>query len=245
MPSIRSEPEDAHQVVVRATGRTSTVAGIALTAGAATQLVVDAAAFMAFGADDEHAAGGLARPSASWRRFRPSISASFFSRSGPHPALSPSSFSDPHVGKLPPSWISVPRPAMLVAMVTAPGAPAWATMVGFAVRGSGHSAPGACTLRLLQQLGQVFRLLDADGADQHRLAGAVEHSSIRSDDRFVIAFRRRCGRPRRLRPGVRPPRLSARRRLPACRCPEIRRLPSSPYRSYPPASDTCGSSSGR
>jgi hypothetical protein len=29
---------------------------------------------------------------------------------------------------LPPSWMSVPRPAMLVAMVTAPGTPASATM---------------------------------------------------------------------------------------------------------------------
>jgi len=29
---------------------------------------------------------------------------------------------------LPPSWMSVPRPAMLVAMVMAPGAPAWAMM---------------------------------------------------------------------------------------------------------------------
>jgi hypothetical protein len=29
---------------------------------------------------------------------------------------------------LPPSWMSVPRPAMLVAMVTAPSEPAWAMM---------------------------------------------------------------------------------------------------------------------
>jgi hypothetical protein len=29
---------------------------------------------------------------------------------------------------LPPSWMSVPRPAMLVAMVMAPGTPAWATI---------------------------------------------------------------------------------------------------------------------
>jgi hypothetical protein len=31
---------------------------------------------------------------------------------------------------LPPSWMSVPRPAMLVAIVIAPGAPACAMMVG-------------------------------------------------------------------------------------------------------------------
>jgi hypothetical protein len=32
------------------------------------------------------------------------------------------------ISTLPPSWMSVPRPAMLVAMVTAPGRPAWATI---------------------------------------------------------------------------------------------------------------------
>jgi hypothetical protein len=41
---------------------------------------------------------------------------------------------------LPPSWMSVPRPAMLVAMVTAPGRPAWATIWPPA-RDSGRSAP--------------------------------------------------------------------------------------------------------
>ena len=32
------------------------------------------------------------------------------------------------ISTLPPSWMSVPRPAMLVAMVTAPTPPAWAMM---------------------------------------------------------------------------------------------------------------------
>jgi len=32
------------------------------------------------------------------------------------------------ISGLPPSWMSVPRPAMLVAMVTPPGTPAWAMM---------------------------------------------------------------------------------------------------------------------
>ena len=52
--------EDAHQVVferqVEARG-----ARVALAAGAAAQLVVDAARFVAFGADDVQAAGGLDR----------------------------------------------------------------------------------------------------------------------------------------------------------------------------------------
>jgi hypothetical protein len=34
------------------------------------------------------------------------------------------------ISTLPPSWMSVPRPAMLVAMVMAPGTPASATMIG-------------------------------------------------------------------------------------------------------------------
>jgi hypothetical protein len=32
------------------------------------------------------------------------------------------------ISRLPPSWMSVPRPAMLVAIVTAPGTPASATI---------------------------------------------------------------------------------------------------------------------
>ena len=48
--------EDAHQIVFEREEERRT-AGIALTAGAATQLVVDAAAFMALGANDVEAAG--------------------------------------------------------------------------------------------------------------------------------------------------------------------------------------------
>ena len=49
--------EDAHQVVFERQEELG-MAGIALTAGAAAQLVVDAAAFVALGAEHEHAAGG-------------------------------------------------------------------------------------------------------------------------------------------------------------------------------------------
>ncbi len=49
-------PEDAHQVVFERQEELG-AAGIALTAGTAAQLVVDAAAFMPFGAEHEQAAG--------------------------------------------------------------------------------------------------------------------------------------------------------------------------------------------
>ena len=49
--------EDAHQIVFERQEELGT-AGIALTAGAAAQLVVDAAAFVALGAEHEQPAGG-------------------------------------------------------------------------------------------------------------------------------------------------------------------------------------------
>ena len=115
--------EDAHQIVFE---REEEPAGarVALAAGAAAQLVVDAPALVALGADHEQPAGRLravmrlgdlgadrrlarrARLVLDARRAR---------------AVS-------RMSRLPPSLMSVPRPAMLVAMVTAPGAPAWATI---------------------------------------------------------------------------------------------------------------------
>ena len=49
--------EDAHQVVLQRQEEFR-AAGVALAAGAAAQLVVDAAAFVAFGAEHVEAAGG-------------------------------------------------------------------------------------------------------------------------------------------------------------------------------------------
>ena len=115
--------EDAHQIVFERDeefGR----AGIALATGAAAQLVVDAPALMPLAADDEKPAGlhhllvrgldlGADRRGAALAlgrvRDRPKLVRRRMSR-------------------LPPSWMSVPRPAMLVAIVTAPGRPAWAMM---------------------------------------------------------------------------------------------------------------------
>ena len=117
MPSMRSEPKMRirssceRQVEFRAPG-------IALAAGAAAQLVVDAPALMALGADRRR---GRRPPStfclnsAISARIRP-----------PRPARSvalgmPRARCAMRISALPPSWMSVPRPAMLVAMVTAPG----------------------------------------------------------------------------------------------------------------------------
>ena len=70
---------------------------------------------------------------------------------------------------LPPSTMSVPRPAMLVAMVTAPGRPASATMC--ASRSCCLAFSTSCgMLRALQQLREPLGGLDRSGADQHRLA---------------------------------------------------------------------------
>ena len=96
---------------------------------------------------------------------------------------------------LPPSWMSVPRPAMLVAMVTAPGTPAWATMIGLLLVVAGVEDGEDLGLRwrswrieagrrwdgevvllqpcLAQHLGELLRFLDRGGADQHRLAARL------------------------------------------------------------------------
>jgi hypothetical protein len=88
---------------------------------------------------------------------------------------------------LPPSTMSVPRPAMLVAMVIMPGRPAWATM----------SASRACCLALstwcgsfsfFQHAGKQLGVLDRGGADQHRLAALVAVADV-GDDRPVLLRR--------------------------------------------------------
>ena len=118
--------EDAHQVVFQRQEELR-VAGVALAAGAAAQLVVDAPAFMALGAEHEQPAGGerlVLQPrdlGRGCRRRRALLSRSLLS------SMSASSWRM-RMSALPPSWMSVPRPAMLVAMVIAPGTPAWATI---------------------------------------------------------------------------------------------------------------------
>jgi hypothetical protein len=101
---------------------------------------------------------------------------------------------------LPPSLMSVPRPAMLVAMVIAPSLPASATICAScscwrAFRTLWGGPPWSAAA---QHLG----LVDGGGADQHRLA-AFMGAADRLDD-GVVFLRARCGRPGR-------PRRSARR----------------------------------
>ena len=70
---------------------------------------------------------------------------------------------------LPPSWMSVPRPAMLVAMVTAPGHAGLRHDGGFllVIARVQHIV---LDLALLEQLGEMLGFLDRGGADQDRLA---------------------------------------------------------------------------
>ena len=117
--------EDAHQIVFERQEEFG-VAGIALAAGTAAQLVVDAPAFVPLGAEHVEAAGGerLFLQRATWARI--SAARGLFSRSCGS-SMSASSWRM-RMSALPPSWMSVPRPAMLVAMVMAPGTPACETM---------------------------------------------------------------------------------------------------------------------
>ena len=78
----------------------------------------------------------------------------------------------------------MPRPAMLVAIVTAPDRPAWATMPAsfswnLALRTS-------CSMpRRLSIVGQHLGLLDADRADEHRPAGLL-HLDDLVDERVEL-----------------------------------------------------------
>ena len=116
--------EDAHQVILKRQVEFR-AARVALTAGTAAQLVVDTAAFVAFGGQNVKTASGQrlflqnldfgADGRLPWRRARDRLGMSASSRSM-------------RMSTLPPSWMSVPRPAMLVAIVTAPGTPACETI---------------------------------------------------------------------------------------------------------------------
>ena len=169
-------------------------AGIALAAGAAAQLVVDAPALVPLGADDEQAAGvehllPLGLDLGSDRR-RPAARSRL--------VLDAAAPARMRISALPPSWMSVPRPAMLVAMVTAADPPGLGDDVAPPARGSGRSAPGAGSCAFLSRLGEMLGLLDRDRADQDRLRRS--RARPRSPRRSRRSSRARCGRPRRPRP---------------------------------------------
>ena len=119
--------EDPHQVVFERQEEARR-ARIALPARAAAQLVVDAPALVPLGADDEQARRRPSRAHAPRRPRRGSPPRASRARRDRR-CCAASGFS--RMSTLPPSLMSVPRPAMLVAIVTVPGAPAWAMIVRF------------------------------------------------------------------------------------------------------------------
>ena len=132
-PVIALAAEDAHQVVFERQVE-ARAARVALAAGAAAQLVVDAARLVALGAEDVQAArrqhllllGVALRLERARTR---SLNALRRPTSWPGlPAFSGSTSARAMNSALPPRMMSVPRPAMLVEIVTAPLRPACATM---------------------------------------------------------------------------------------------------------------------
>ena len=121
-------------------------AGVALPAGPAAELVVDAPALVAVGADDVEPAQGRDRSRSS--------------SCGP------------------PSLMSVPRPAMLVEMVTAPGAPAWAMIAASSSSFLALSTSQAMPARV-ERRGELLRFPDARRADQDRPARGVDAGDLR------------------------------------------------------------------
>ena len=82
----------------------------------------------------------------------------------------------------------MPRPAMLVAMVTAPLRPAWATI----------SASRSCCLALrtlcltpfrLSKPAEFLGLFDGNRADQHRLSALIAVLDLLDDGRELFFFR--------------------------------------------------------
>ena len=169
--------EQAHEVVLGGEEE-ARLAGVALAAGAAAQLVVDAARLVALGAADEQAAGlqdllavlldaRLDRRAARRRSARRSPGRRARGRAWRARARS-------RCSALPPSLMSTPRPAMFVAIVTAPGWPASATISPSRSACSGLAFRTVCGMpRLRRLLAEQLGDLDGDRADEHRLAVLV------------------------------------------------------------------------
>ena len=132
VPACRSA--EAFEQLVLQRQEELAAARVALARGAADELAVDAGGLVAFGAEDVQAAGLRDRlafladavpGSRSRRRSAARCPAGTSMRGADTASLSCAQAS---VSALPPRRMSVPRPAMLVAIVTAPGRPAWATI---------------------------------------------------------------------------------------------------------------------
>ena len=183
--------EQPHQVVLQREVEPA-LAGVALAAGATAQLVVDAAGLVPLGAEDVEAAElgdlvvlGWPRPSRP-PRGRSAHAASYSSgvSSGSRPCCL--SAATARNSGLPPSMMSVPRPAMLVATVTAPLRPACGDdrRLTLVLLGVEHLVRDAAPAQLV---GEVLALLDRGGADQHRLAGGVPLDDV-LDDRVELGL---------------------------------------------------------
>ena len=184
--------EDAHQVVFDRQVEAAR-ARVALAARTAAQLVVDAARLVALGADDvqaarrEHLRVALAPVLLECRAASASVGASSSASSA---------------SRLPPSTMSVPRPAMLVAMVTVPG-PAGLDddlRLALVLLGVQHLVRN---LVLLQQARQELRRLDRGRADQHRLPALMAVLDV-LDDRLELVFLRQVHEIRRVLADHRP-----------------------------------------
>ncbi len=89
---------------------------------------------------------------------------------------------------LPPSLMSTPRPAMFVAIVTAPGWPASATISASRAACSGLALSTVCLMPALRQaLAEQLGDLDGDRPDEHRLAVLVARGDL-FDDRVPLAL---------------------------------------------------------
>ena len=235
--------EEAQQLVVEAQVEAA-LTGVALAARAAAQLVVDAPALVALAAQHVEAPelahllalGPAAR--LEWRDCRRSSSAMPSSPSRSTPSAASSCWA--RSSALPPRMMSTPRPAMLVATVTAPRRPAWATT----------SASRKCCLALrtlcgdallVQQAGQQLGLGHRGGADQHGLAPLVALHDV-LDHRVELRLLGLEDEVGLVDPDHRPcwwgwaPRAGRRWR-------RTRRPRSRPCRSCRTTSRTCGSSS--
>ncbi len=183
--------EQPHEVVLERQVELR-LAGVALTTGSTAQLVVDATGLVALGrehvqsaeADDLDRARRRRPPSASRapRATRPRSPRA--SSIGDRPRCD-SAASAMNSG-LPPRMMSVPRPAMFVATVTAPLRPACATIA--ASRSWCLALRTSCgTPFCLSSSRQVLGLLDAGRADEDRLALRVPLDDV-VDDGVVLGL---------------------------------------------------------
>ena len=115
------------------------------------------------------------RSRSTWASMRGKVSSQALSYSGvPGSCFGSRRATSVRCSALPPSLMSTPRPAMLVAIVTAPGRPGLgdrlALELGVLGLGVEHRVLDAL---LLQLLGEHLGDLDRDRADEHRLARLV------------------------------------------------------------------------